>query len=253
MQRSTLASLVAARSVDAHTAALLWLLTEGGLPVVVTGAASLSERCAVAAAIASAIPRRARVLLDLDADVLTTERLTALLRGGVGLALTITALDLRDLLVRLEHPDIGLPEDAIRRLGMVVVVEHPMRGLRLRSTHYLRPSERDAQGHIQRRPPAVLATWDAGTDSFDDFAWGITPELADRVDRSQADFEQRQRSRGAFLAALATRAPLSHEVWEAVAGDHLATEPPRVPAPPREAAKPSPFGGGLIDHEQHTH
>ena len=56
--------------------------------------------------------------------------------------------------------------------------------------HYLRPTERDGQGHIQRRPPAVLSAWDDATSAFEDYAWAVTPELADRVDRSQADFEE---------------------------------------------------------------
>ena len=75
------------------------------------------------------------------------------------------------------------------------------------AAHYLRPTERDPQGHIQRRPPAVLATWVAETDTFDHFAWGMTPELADLVDRTQASFEELQSSRAAALRGLVARQP----------------------------------------------
>ncbi len=101
-------------------------------------------------------------------------------------------------------------------------------GLRCTVVHYLRPVERDAQGHIQRRPPAVLAAWDEQDDVYEHYAWGITPELADRVGRSQADLEERQRDRAAFLAATAADDATADEQWARV-GRYLAAEPdPRV-------------------------
>ncbi|MFV2062545.1 MAG: hypothetical protein ACC726_03410 [Chloroflexota bacterium] len=253
MQPSTLATLVSERSTDAELASLLWLLAEGGLPLVVTGRASQDARAAVATAVLSSSPARGWVLLDADREMPTTEQLSALLLGGVGLGLSVEASDLRAMMARLEGAPGGLPEDAIRRLGVVAVVAEEARGVRLRSVHYLRPAERDVQGHIQRRPPAVLATWDASADAFDHFAWGITPELADRVDRSQADFEERQRSRASFLTQIASGAPLDARAWEATLQEHLAAEAPRVPAPSREPAKPSPFQGGLTDPDPHVH
>ena len=134
-----------------------------------------------------------------------------------------------------------------------MVVEQTEAGLRSPAVHYLRQAERDAQGHVQRRPPAVLATWDASADSYEHFAWGITPELADRVGRSQADFEERQRSRASFIAGLAQDPSSARVRWRASVADHLATEPPRVPAPKHEPAKASPFQGGLTDSDQHIH
>ena len=253
MQPTTLISLVAQRCLDPELAAVLWLLSEGGVPTVVTGSASLEARSAVATAVISSDPDRQWVVIDADAEPLSIERLSALLRGGIGLAVCATGTDLRDLLERFEDPQSGLPEDAVRRLGVVVVVEEGKQGLRLRSVHYLRPSERDAQGHVQRRPPAVLATWEPESDAYDHFAWGITPELADRVDRSQADFEDRQRNRGRFLAGTADRAALSPEDAQTLISAYLAAEPVRVPAPPPEAAKPSPFGGGLTDPDADPH
>ena len=251
MAPTTLATLVAQRTMDAELAALLWLLAEGSVPLVVTGDASAEERSSLAAAVLSADASRGWVLLDADAQMLTTAQLSALVRGGVGLGVSLTATDLRDAMTRLEMPPDGLPEDAVRRLGVVIVAESTGHGLRLGAVHYLRPTERDAQGHLQRRPPAVLATWDATADVYEHFAWGITPELADRVDRSQADLEERQRSRAAFVAKVARDPASATEAWAARVAEHLAAEPPRVPAPEHEPATPSPFHGGVTDPHLH--
>ena len=104
---------------------------------------------------------------DADDEVPSTEQLAAMMRSGVGLGLTLDARDLRTVMSRLERQPGGLPEDAIRRLGVVMVVEQTEAGLRSPAVHYLRQAERDAQGHVQRRPPAVLATWDASADSYE--------------------------------------------------------------------------------------
>ncbi|MFV2065025.1 MAG: hypothetical protein ACC726_16165 [Chloroflexota bacterium] len=161
MEHSTLAQLVQDRTLDAELAALLWLLADGGTPLVVSGRASLEDRSAIAGAILSASPSRAWTLLDADHEALTTEQLSATMRGGVGLGLTLDARDLRTVMSRLEGQPGGLPADAVRRLGVVLVAERADAGLRSPAVHYLRQAERDAQGHVQRRPPAVLATWDA--------------------------------------------------------------------------------------------
>ncbi len=57
------------------------------------------------------------------------------------------------------------------------------------AAHYVRPMVRDGHGHLQRLGPAVLATWDPAEDAFEQFGWGITPELARRVGRRAGDFE----------------------------------------------------------------
>ena len=153
---------------------------------------------------------------------MTTDRLSALLRGGVGLGVSLEADDLETVLDRLTSA--GLPEDGVRRLGVVLMTEQTKAGLRCTVVHYLRPAERDAQGHIQRRPPAVLAAWDEQDDVYEHYAWGITPELADRIDRSQADLEERQRDRAAFLAA-AVADDATAEEQRARMERYLAAEP----------------------------
>ena len=149
------------------------------------------------------------VLIDADASGPVWPRWAPASRAVSGSGMTLAAADLRAALDRLSAPPDGLPEDAVRRLGVVLVVgEVPSTTVgpiverrRVVAAHYLRPTERDPQGHIQRRPPAVLATWVAETDTFDHFAWGMTPELADLVDRTQASFEELQASRAAALRA----------------------------------------------------
>ncbi|MDQ3938305.1 MAG: hypothetical protein M3253_06445, partial [Chloroflexota bacterium] len=66
------------------------------------------------------------------------------------------------------------------------------------------PVERDAAGHLQRRPPAVLAAWDERHDRLDHYAWGVTGELAERMAMTLGDFERDQRERQGVLAQLAT-------------------------------------------------
>jgi hypothetical protein len=145
--------------------------------------------------------------------------------------LVLAAPDLQGVFDRLRADPASLPDDAIRRLGLVLVVDETVRGTRVRAAHYMRPTERDGQGHLQRRPPAVLATWDEATDGFEHYAWGIMPELADRVDRSQADLEQRQLDRAGFLATMARSGPVTADDWPMMVRRYLATEATRTPSP----------------------
>jgi hypothetical protein len=214
-------------TLDPRTVALIWLLLDGGVPLVVAGSAATTERLGLASALLSLDPGRRWVVLDSDEEAVTADRLTALLRGGSGVGITLAADDLEGVLDRFVAG--GLPEDAVRRLGVVIIAAEVGPGLRCTVVHYLRPTERDAQGHLQRRPPAVLAAWDEHADSYEDYAWGITPELADRAAIGAADD---------YAARVAS---------------YLAAEPPRVPAPKHDAAKPSPFSAGLTDPDPQPH
>jgi hypothetical protein len=140
---------------------------------------------------------------------------------GYGLAGTIHAESLEEVLAELGGRDIGLTGDELSRLGVVLVV----RALRDRTTgelvrrvvaaHYVRPVVRDAAGHVQRLGPAVLATWDPATDAFEDFAWGIVPELAERVGRRAGDFEAERARRADYLAGLVRAGPTAPEEVQA--------------------------------------
>lgn len=235
--------------LDAELMALLWLLGEGGVPLTVIGGAGLDDRSGLTGAILSLSPKRAWVVIDADSEAPTPSRLAALLQGGVGLGLTLGTPDLRSLLEGAASLS-NLPEDGLRRLGAVVVLHDAEPGLRCGAVHYLRPSERDGEGHVQRRPPAVLASWDEDTDRFEHFAWGITPELADLIDRAQADLEDRQRERAAFLRDVAADATADSDVDQRLRA-YLASEPERIPAPAHAKAMPSPFQPGITDSHQH--
>jgi hypothetical protein len=248
----TIATLVADGVIDAELASLLWLLVEGGVPLVVAGD-DPARRADVATAVLGIDPARPWVVLDVEARPPSLDELAALLRGGTGVGISVAGSDLPAVVARLEGLPMGLPDDAVRRLGVVLIVADREPGPRAVAAHYLRPTERDGGGHLQRRPPAVLATWDADQDAFEHYAWGVTPELGDRVGRAQADLEERQRDRVAFIARMAADGPLAPGEHAARVRAYLATEPPRVPPESRHAAEPSPFRSGLLDHEPHVH
>jgi len=224
------------------------------VPLIVTGEADTAVRAAVAAAVLDIVPERPWVILDADRGVPDAETLGATLRGGVTPAITLQAPSLRAVMDLLSAPPDGLPDDAVRRLGAVLVVDAAAgAAVRVVAAHYLRPIERDGPGHVQRRPPAVLATWDPATDSFEHFGWGITPELADRVDRSQADLEQRQAARAASLTRLAA-APardLDPVRVRATIAALVASEPPREHAPHHEPARAGGRHSPLTDPHIH--
>jgi len=125
------------------------------------------------------------------------------LQLGYGLGTTIEALSLAEVFARLAPPPVELSVDELRRLSVVLVLRADDAGRRrVAAAHYLRPLERDGAGHVQRRPPAVLATWDPARETFDHFGWGVIPELAARVGRPAVGFEREQADRARFLRAL---------------------------------------------------
>jgi hypothetical protein len=120
---------------------------------------------------------------------------------GYGLAATIRATSLEEVLARLRAAPFRLTEDELSRLGLVLVLgERPTTSLpRVVAAHYLRPVARDMHGHVQKLGPAVLATWDGRSERFEHFGWGVTPELAMRTGRHAGDFEiELDRRREAF-------------------------------------------------------
>ena len=122
---------------------------------------------------------------------------------GYGLAATIHADGLDEVFDLLSRPPNLLTDDELSHLGVVLILHRIDRDRRrVVAAHYVRPVARDGHGHLQRLGPAVLATWDPGTDTFEGFGWGITPELAMRVGRRAGDFEVEADRRTAFLEDL---------------------------------------------------
>jgi hypothetical protein len=147
------------------------------------------------------------------------------LQRGYGLGTSLHADSLEEVFEQLQAPPVSAREDEIRMLGVVIILRlfgprgqvlnypdgsleaelaplQPSVRRRAVAVHYLRPVERDRQGHLQRRPPAVLAAWDRDADCLEHFAWAITPELASRVGRSQAEFEKEHAARTDYLSGL---------------------------------------------------
>jgi len=184
--------LMAGNVLDAELAALLWLLGDGGVPLVV---------------VTNSDPRGGEELRGATADLvvqlgghgLTTD---GALPGGVA-----RGSSLEDVL-RLGGivGGDGVPDEA-RDLGVVVVLgkddetgaaDSP----RVIRAHYVRPVERDAAGHLQRRPPALLSAVDDRTARLDHFFWAINDELATRVEMDPAEFERGHAQRARQLHEL---------------------------------------------------
>ncbi|MGH2407994.1 MAG: hypothetical protein ACRDF7_07960, partial [Candidatus Limnocylindrales bacterium] len=115
----------------------------------------------------------------------------------------VEADSLATLLGLLAGPPFSASDDELRNLGIVLILAAASGGSsRVASAHYIRPVERDAQGHLQRRPPAVLATWDQAGGGFDDFAWGILPELAARIAMEPGALTDERARRAKYLEGL---------------------------------------------------
>lgn len=177
---ASLTRLIVDRVLDADLAALLWLLAEHGVPLV-----------AVAPDPASAERVRSAVAALLAAESMTGDGSIA---GGV-----VHGRSLDDVLGLSGGGPVGTVPDDARDLGVVAVI----RDGRVAAVHYVRPVERDGAGHLQRRPPALLADWNEGAAVHDHFWWGITDELALRCSMTRADFEIAHSSRSRLLADLA--------------------------------------------------
>ena len=147
---------------------------------------------------------------------------------GYGIAATIHADGLDDVHDLLRGRPVGLTDDELSYLGLVLVVRasrgpdgHVRR--RVVAAHYARPVGRDEHGHTQRLPPAILAHHDPAADRLDHFAWGVMPELAIRLGRKAGDLERDQADRAALLAGLARSGSLDLEtVRDAIAADRSA-------------------------------
>ena len=169
--RSAIVAAIAHGVIDAELAALLWVLTDSGLPLVV----------------ASRLPEAA------------TELRAAFTNSAGG----VLVADSLEEVLRLSGAPAGTFPDELREMGVVLIVGDIGGWARVVAAHYIRRLERDAAGHLQRRPPAVLAAWDKDDARLEHFAWAITAELADHTGITVDELERRQADRSEFLTALA--------------------------------------------------
>ena len=181
-----LQDLTARSALHPELAALVWVLTEKGVPLVV---ASNDDGAAGAL--------RAAYAAQLRVDQPSRDSLA----GGA-----IRAGSLEDVLRVLGGSPLpgGEVADEVRDIGVVLVTDAE----RVTVAHYVRPVERDGAGHLQRRPPTLLGALDSASGVFDLFYWGYTDELATRAGMSRADFEDEIERRTRLLAG----APSSESV-----------------------------------------
>lgn len=122
---------------------------------------------------------------------------------GYGLLATMTGEGLDDVLDTLHDPAVGTDPDERSRLGGVLVAGEQGGIDRVLAAHYVRPVALDTHGHVQRLPPAVLATWNTEAGRYDHFAWGVVADLAGRTGLRPIEFEAELARRATALADLA--------------------------------------------------
>ena len=134
--------------------------------------------------------RIAGLLSGLD-SVTARTALRALSRGFPAI-IQARGTGLAELLDALRADPHRVPEDDLRRLGLVLCLD----ATNLTAAHLMRSAETG-----DRRPPALLAVWDEMRAVWDDFAWAAVPELAERCGVSQAAYEVRHAERRQILGA----------------------------------------------------
>lgn len=138
---------------------------------------------------------------------------------GYGLAATIHADALEEVFELLGSRPVQATEDELSRLGVILILRRTRVGRRVVAAHYVRPVVRDGHGHVQRLGPAVLATWDQRTDTFEHFGWGVIPELAGRVGLRPGDFEAELDRRGERLGSMVRSGPVASDAVRAALRD----------------------------------
>jgi len=235
----SLVELVRRGVLDAELAALVWVLVEGRIPLLVAAPGPLVDIGAAGEILRGIIAslRPDLGLAGADGLDLATPLAVRSAReiihgerpGGVARADSLQAV--RDDLGA--SPPAGLTDDELSFLGCVLVLGEdaagpieaadpamaPERAIRVTAAHYVRPLHRDEHGHAQLLGPAVLATWDPGLQAFEHFAWGVLPEIADRLGRRTGDLEADLHHRRDDVGGLAAAGVTSlDEVGRLIAG-----------------------------------
>ena len=205
---------------------MVWLLVEAGVPLVVAAPAG---RLVAARQLLAGVLRSIRPDPDeASAAIAELDRPGAWqLWHGDRRGAVVDAGSLGDLRNRLAAPPFRLSRQELTFLGCVLVLappeDRPTGRLRVVAAHYVRPLARDAHGHAQELPPAVLSTWDARLDRYEHFAWGVVPEIAARLGRRSGDVEADLHHRRDDLAGLAAAGLSSiEEVRRLIAGYRMA-------------------------------
>jgi hypothetical protein len=137
------------------------------------------------------------------ADGVGGERARIVVRAlalGYGLLATMDGDGLDEAFATLAGGSVQTDEDERSRLGVVLVLGGTDGEARVTAAHYVRPTALDPHGHVQRMPPAVLATWNTASSRYDHFAWGVLTELAERTGMTAMELEPEQARRASTLA-----------------------------------------------------
>ncbi len=229
----SLVGLVASGTLDAELAALVWLLVEADVPLVV---AAPPSRLAAGAQLLRSVLGSIRPAPAGSGDgaaagahapaapesPLDRSAAWQLVHGGRPGAV-VAASSLEELRTALARPPYLLSRQELTVLGCVLVLgtppDRPRGRMRVVAAHYVRPLARDAHGHAQELPPAVLATWDGRLARYEHFGWGVLPEIAARLGRRTGDLEADLHHRRDDLAGLAAAGVTSlEEVRRLIAG-----------------------------------
>ena len=120
---------------------------------------------------------------------------------GYGLAATIHADSLDDVFDALRRRPVRLADDELSHLGVVLVATAGSMTAAAGSSppttsvpsHATSTAISSGSG-LRSSPPGTRTT-----DAFEQFGWGVTPELARRVDRRAGDFEIEVERRRSYL------------------------------------------------------
>lgn len=218
----SLVSLIGSGVVDAELGAMTWLLVEGGVPLVVAvPPARLAAGAQLLTAVLGSVTGDAEAVARAASELDRTGAWQLTHGGRIGAVVAAASLgELRDMLTGAPF---RLSPQELTFLGCVLVAGprdgKPGGPLRVTAAHYVRPLARDAHGHAQELPPAVLATWDGRLGRYEHFAWGVIPEIAARLGRRAGDLEADLHHRRDDLAGLATAGLTSlDEVRRLIAG-----------------------------------
>lgn len=240
-------ALIEAGTLDARTAATLWLALERRASLVVAAQAPHAGKTTTLTALADFLPPATRrvylrgwgetfaFLGDADpaaSYLLCNEisahlpvylwgpkvgRLFAAVAAGYGLGTTMHADTLAELAATLAEPALGVPRAAVARLDflLVLAVDYVERRPR-RRLHTLELLRRDGAGGDF--DPATLVYWDAARGGFVHAPDPPPPGLLRRAGLPAGEFVAERERRAAFLADLASRGERAvHAVRRALA------------------------------------
>jgi hypothetical protein len=238
----TVPELIAAGSLDASLAALLWVALERRASIIVAAGPNGAGKTVTITALLDFLPPTVRRLhlqgmaedfaFVADADPARTfllaneisdhlpiylwgrraQHLFELLDEGFAAGATLHAESVQETLDYLTAPPLAIPPRLLAAVTLVVtlaVVRRHGEVLRRISGVFLL---RDGAGRVRWQP---LATWDAASDTHRSHLDALGPALADRLARSPTDLVDACRSRAEWLSALVASGSLDPGAFRA--------------------------------------